>query len=1467
MAVSGDSTAVKALKLPAFDGKEESYQVWVIRFHAYARVFGFDAALKANGEAELPATESTTVSPTGVTDAPKRAAIKRNSIAIANLTMAFSTNEAMTMIYDAGTPEWPSGLAWKIMESMKKKFAPDDTISKVELRRQLNKISMKKNDDPATLFEQLSVVRNKYNSPSSTAQLSKEELIAVIIDAAHEDYQSVLTAEQRRLGTSIELADLQSVMNQQWRALQGSNSGEDEDGEELNLSAFNGVCFKCGKKGHKANECRSNIKRTGGKFNGKCHHCGKKGHMAKDCWQKEENAHKRPKGYKVPGSETGLSSGDGLQIEYLLTGQDGFEDGEVGNITFPTSHKMLADPNVWIADTGATTHSTPHQQGMSACRKGNEKDSITVGNGKSVEASKVGNLKGDLCNKSGEVVQRKVMLRDVTHVPGAKFNLFSITRMQNMGWQLHGDKHAIWITKGGNQVKFDIKIPTPKGCIFAMYLERATEVAGAAAEMQQRMSIEEAHYKFGHANKEATREAAKALGIEIKKGKMPPCEACTLAKARQKNVLKKSEQQELKAGERRVYLDLSKVKEPKGSPALGKSNWRIIVDQKANFKHSEFFATKDAMIEPTCVLFNKWKEEGNPVTHLRLDNAGENKKLVERMRSSDWKMKLKVEFTPRNSPQYNHLAELGFATLYNKGRALMIKANIPVKMRYKFYGEAFKTATMLDGLMVVKVGEVWATRYKHCTGSNPRFAKHLRLWGEAGTVTVKSKATPKVDDRGVACMFVGYAPEHPGDTYRMWNPKTDRVIVSRDVIWLKRMFFPAKKTVPEIRVNEEEEEVVGEIESDEVERDEMEAENVDQESAQEEEAPPDPEEVPADDHPEVEEAAEPVGWVDGGNLAYITTRAGRAVRARAFLSDEQAAERGAVAGDLALSVAEREYFSTMERIAALQEVNGEIAAVGAALGGGFTHTTELKPMKYKEAMASKDRASWIEAMEVEHQKMMKMKVWKRIKKDLVPKGAKILSTTWAMKKKSNGVFRARINARGYEQVDGEHYESHDIAAPVSNERSIRVVLTLMIMAAWYGSLMDVIGAFLNGEFEDGERVYIEVPQGFEKYYDPVTEVLLLGRTLYGLKQSAKQFWRTLLMCFKSMNVLRSKVDPCLYYKWEPEGLVIWLSWVDDCLVVGPKPAVMRARDEFMARFDCDDLGEVTEYVGCKLERNMEEGWLKLTQPVLMKSYEDEFDLPTDGPDPTTPAEGGQVLRPCEEGDGLPPEMQTKYRSGVGKLLHMMRWSRPDVLNAVREQSKYMQEASPAHMKAMKRIMRYLTLTSNRGLCLNPKRKWDGNPEFEFRIYGLSDASYATDLDGRKSVSGESVFLEGSPVCMRSSQQKSVTLSTAEAELVAATSCAQEMLFVMRLMESVGLKVKKPMELFVDNKGAVDLANNWSIGGRTRHMEVRQYFLRDLKDEGLILTKWMSGDDMSSDLFTKNLPGPLFAKHAKVYCKD
>jgi hypothetical protein len=232
----------------------------------------------------------------------------------------------------------------------------------------------------------------------------------------------------------------------------------------------------------------------------------------------------------------------------------------------------------------------------------------------------------------------------------------------------------------------------------------------------------------------------------------------------------------------------------------------------------------------------------------------------------------------------------------------------------------------------------------------------------------------------------------------------------------------------------------------------------------------------------------------------------------------------------------------------------------------------------------------------------------------------------------------------------------------------------MIMAGWVGELLDFQGAFLHGEFDQGEEIHMKVPQGFEKQYDPMYYVLLLLKTIYGLKQSTFQFWKAILLCFSSMGFVRSKADPCLYFKWSREGLVLWVSWIDDCLVMEPTDSVKAARKQ------------MDEYVGCKLVRNIREGWLKFTQPVLLQSFEDEFYLPIEKNKPNIPAEAGQVMARAEDGEKITQEVQSTYMSGVGKLLHMMRWSRPEVLNAVRELSKHMTSATLSHLKAMLLIL-------------------------------------------------------------------------------------------------------------------------------------------------------------------------------------
>lgn len=151
----------------------------------------------------------------------------------------------------------------------------------------------------------------------------------------------------------------------------------------------------------------------------------------------------------------------------------------------------------------------------------------------------------------------------------------------------------------------------------------------------------------------------------------------------------------------------------------------------------------------------------------------------------------------------------------------------------------------------------------------------------------------------------------------------------------------------------------------------------------------------------------------------------------------------------------------------------------------------------------------------------------------------------------------------------------------------------------------------------------------------------------------------------------------------------------------------------------------------------------------------------------------------------------------------------------------MKTANMIRMKAMYWVMSYIIHMPTHGLTLQPSGQWDSkDKEYEFTVYGKSDRDYIKDPNNRKSISRRTVFLNDVPVAIRSKQQACVTLSTMEAELYVTTTCAQDMLFVYRLMKSIGLKVKLPMILVVDNKETVDLINNWNTRGRTRHIEVR-----------------------------------------------
>ena len=230
----------------------------------------------------------------------------------------------------------------------------------------LNQISMSRKEDPVTLFEQLSKIENQFSTT-----INKADAIAIVMDAAPDEYQAILNTEQRAKGDEITLQDLAETMDQQWRSLYGQQktktiTGNDGNDTEVALAAFAGKCHNCHQVGHRAADCphKKNTNKSNKNKCKCCSHCGKMGHVEANCWNRLENSNQCPKWYKPPRvdgneqSNAAVDDGDIDPFRELLCMAIGKK------MTYPSVAELLKDPCVWIGDTGATKHITPHTQGM-----------------------------------------------------------------------------------------------------------------------------------------------------------------------------------------------------------------------------------------------------------------------------------------------------------------------------------------------------------------------------------------------------------------------------------------------------------------------------------------------------------------------------------------------------------------------------------------------------------------------------------------------------------------------------------------------------------------------------------------------------------------------------------------------------------------------------------------------------------------------------------------------------------------------------------------------------------------------------------------------------------------------------------------------------------------------------------------------------------------------------------------------
>ncbi|MBE2321243.1 Ty1/Copia family ribonuclease HI, partial [Solirubrobacter sp. CPCC 204708] len=218
----------------------------------------------------------------------------------------------------------------------------------------------------------------------------------------------------------------------------------------------------------------------------------------------------------------------------------------------------------------------------------------------------------------------------------------------------------------------------------------------------------------------------------------------------------------------------------------------------------------------------------------------------------------------------------------------------------------------------------------------------------------------------------------------------------------------------------------------------------------------------------------------------------------------------------------------------------------------------------------------------------------------------------------------------------------------------------------------------------------------------------------------------------------------------------------------------------------------------------------------------------------------------EQGDVDP----TYFKSLVGSLRYLT-CTRPDILYGVELISRYMETPDQSHLNAAKRILRYIKGTVNEGLFYTTTEN--------FSLIGYSDSDWGRDLDERKSTTGFVFFLGNTAFTWSSKKQAIVTLSSCEAEYVAASSTVCHGIWLRNVLKYLGILPDNPTEIYIDNRSAIALAKNPVYHERSKHIDTRYHFIREhVKNKEVELISCRTYDQLA-DIFTKPLKHDIFSK--------
>ena len=505
------------------------------------------------------------------------------------------------------------------------------------------------------------------------------------------------------------------------------------------------------------------------------------------------------------------------------------------------------------------------------------------------------------------------------------------------------------------------------------------------------------------------------------------------------------------------------------------------------------------------------------------------------------------------------------------------------------------------------------------------------------------------------------------------------------------------------------------------------------------------------------------------------------------------------------------------------------------------------PKSYRQAMSGPQAEQWREAITKELTGLIALKTWDLVPLASLPAGANVMHChfVFAIKRKADGSidkFKARLVADGNTQKHGVDFNR--VFATVVKALTIRLVLAIAAARDYNLTSLDIRQAYLQATID--EDLYMRAPPGVNSRGGEL--VCKLRRSLYGLKQAGRE-WAQLLTAFLiSWGFVRSTIDVCLY-TYEKSGTILWaLVYVDDILIVDSCPD-LRARfvADISKRFPTEDKGELEWILNTAITRDRAARTLNLSQALYTadlitkfgsyfeRSRSRHFDSPMEEGLELSPAD--QPVPGSVEHDEM-SQFREAYMAIVGALLWLANMTRVDIAYSASQLARFMTNPGPSHFKAAIRVLLYLRDTTDRALVMRP----DPTRGLESFV----DSSWATKF----SCSGGMFFFHGCLFHWFSKMQRSVTLSSAEAEFFGTMLATKEVIFIRELLIDLGFIIDAASVIKCDSKSAVGMAFDPVAFKKTKHILRAAEFLRDLVTRGVVSVEHISGVVMLADILTK-----------------